>query len=296
MNLIQEASHYLSKGKVIAIPTETVYGLAADASNPLALRQIFALKNRPVTHPLIVHVQSIAQAKEWCVWSDIAQALAEKFWPGPMTLILPKKPHVVDEVTGGLPSIGLRVPSHKLTLSLLKECGCALAAPSANRFGKISPTTAKHVQEEFGEDLFVLDGGPCSIGVESSIIDLFSGPSILRPGAISPQDISKIVGTLQHSNTIAPGSHKSHYAPMTSLLLSEDPHKKAQALRKKGLKVAVLEATSSEEYAKKLYAELRRLDKEGHDILIAQKASADHLGRAINDRLRRASHKNTTTP
>ena len=290
MNFIEESSLLLHKGQIVAIPTETVYGLAADASNPIALRQIFALKQRPENHPLIVHIYSIAQAQQWCHWSDHAQILAEQFWPGPLTLILPKKSHVLDEVTGGHPSIGLRIPNHPITLTLLKTFNGGLAAPSANRFGKISPTTAQHVREEFGDSVYVLDGGSCSVGVESTIVDLFNGPAILRPGAISSSAISSLIGPLQNSNTVASGSHKSHYAPFTSLVLSDSPHEKARALREKGFKVAVIEAVSSIEYAKKLYAELRRLDKEGHDILVAQKADADHLGHAINDRLNRASY------
>ena len=290
MNFIEESSILLHKGQIVAIPTETVYGLAGDASNTIALRQIFALKQRPTNHPLIVHIHSVSQAQEWCIWDDRAQSLAEKFWPGPLTLILPKKKHVLDEVTGGHPSIGLRIPNHPVTLELLKTFNGGLAAPSANRFGKISPTTAQHVRDEFGEDIYVLDGGPCSVGVESTIVDLFNGPAVLRPGAISSSAISSLVGPLKPSSTVASGSHKSHYAPFTSLILSDAPEKKAQELREKGYKVAVLEAKSSMEYAQKLYAELRRLDKEGHDILVAQKAHCDHLGDAVNDRLNRASY------
>jgi L-threonylcarbamoyladenylate synthase len=290
MKILKKANSLIRQGKLIAIPTETVYGLAADASNPIAVRQIFAKKGRPAGHPLIIHVSSIEKAKEWCHWTKEADLLAHDFWPGPLTLILKKKKHVLDEVTGGLPSIGIRVPNHRLTLSLLELFGGALAAPSANRFGKVSPTCAEHVTEEFGHGLFVLDGGPCTIGVESSIVDLYAGPALLRPGAISKEEIEKRIGQLTFSSTPASGTLKAHYAPMTALLLCEEPEYEASILRAQGKKVAILQEQSNEEYAKKLYAELRRLDKQGHDVLIVKRARGDHMGVAINDRLTRAAH------
>lgn len=290
MKIIEKANTLLREGKLIAIPTETVYGLAADASNPEAVRRIFHTKGRPSGHPLIIHVSSIEKAKEWCFWTEKAQILAQKFWPGPLTLIVKKKPHVLDEVTGGLSSIGIRVPNHPTTLALLELFGGALAAPSANRFGKVSPTTAAHVVEEFGEDIFVLDGGPCSIGVESSIVDLYSGPALLRPGAISKEEIQAHIGTLGSSSTPASGTLKAHYAPNTAVFICDQPYKEAQRLRAQGKSVAILEESSNIEYAKKLYAELRRLDKEEHDVLIVRRATADDLGIAINDRLTRAAY------
>ena len=290
MNLITQANSLLKKGALIAIPTETVYGLAADASNPIAIRQIFAVKGRPAGHPLIIHVASVEKAKEWCEWTEEADILAQSFWPGPLTLILKKKSHVPDEITGGLHSVGIRVPNHPKTLALLHLFAGGLAAPSANRFGKVSPTTAEHVREEFGPDLFILDGGACSIGVESSIVDLYAGPALLRPGAISKEEIESKIGMLTTSSTPASGTLKAHYAPMTALLLCDNPEKEASLLRAQGKKVAILQETSNTEYAKKLYAELRRLDKEEHDVLIVQKAHNDHLGIAINDRLTRAAY------
>ena len=290
MKILEKANTLLKKGKLIAIPTETVYGLAADASNPDAVRKIFTTKGRPSGHPLIIHVASIEKAKEWCFWTPKAQTLAQDFWPGPITLILQKKPHVPDEVTGGLKSVGIRVPNHPLTLKLLHLFDGALAAPSANRFGRVSPTTAKHVQEEFDNEIFVLDGGPCAVGVESSIVDLYAGPALLRPGAISKEEIEKRIGTLGSSSTPTSGTLKAHYAPQTALIICDNPQEKAQILREQGKKVAILQEISNAEYAKKLYAELRRLDKEEHDILIVQRATADHLGIAINDRLTRAAY------
>jgi len=290
MKNIDKAIQLIQNGELVAIPTETVYGLAADASNPLAIRQIFATKQRPNSHPLIVHVASIEQAKKWCYWTKEADRLAKEFWPGPLTLILQKREHVLNEITGGLPSIGIRIPNHPQTLALLHRFQGAVAAPSANRFGRISPTCAEHVREEFGDRIFILDGGPCNIGVESSIVDLYAGPALLRPGAISKKDIIKCIGPLHSSNTPASGTLKAHYAPMTALLLCENPEQEAKKFRQKGKRVAILEEQSNIEYAKKLYAELRRLDKEGHDVLIAKKASGDSIGAAINDRLTRASY------
>ncbi len=290
MKNIQKSLQIIRQGKLIAIPTETVYGLAADASNPLAIRQIFATKQRPFGHPLIAHVASIEEAKKWAHWTPEADQLAKTFWPGPLTLILQKKEHVLQEMTGGLPSIGIRIPNHPLTLELLNQFQGALAAPSANRFGRISPTCAEHVREEFGEQFFILDGGPCNIGVESSIVDLYAGPALLRPGAISEENITELIGPLTTSRTPAPGTLKAHYAPMTALLLCDDPQKEAEKMRQKGKRVAILEEQSNREYAKKLYAELRRLDKEGHDVLIAKKSYGDSISIAINDRLTRASY------
>ena len=290
MKILKKAYTLLKEGTLIAIPTETVYGLAADASNPDAVRRIFSTKGRPTGHPLIVHVSSIERAKEWCFWTKEAQLLAQDFWPGPLTLILKKKPHVCDEVTGGLSSIGIRVPNHPTTLALLEMFGGALAAPSANRFGRVSPTTAAHVVEEFEGSIFVLDGGPCSIGVESSIVDLYDGPALLRPGAISKEEIERRIGPLGSSSTPTSGTMKAHYAPKTSLIVCDNPQEQAQHLRAQGKRVAVLQEPSNIEYAKKLYAELRRLDKEEHDVLIVRRAVADHLGIAINDRLTRAAH------
>ena len=289
MNLITHAIDLLRAGKILSIPTETVYGLGADASNPLALRQIFALKNRPMDHPLIVHVANVEKAKEWVFWDDKADALVENYWPGPLTLILKKRPHVLPEVSGGLDSLGIRVPNHPLTLKLLSQFKGGIAAPSANRFGRISPTTAQHVREEFGNKVFVLDGGNCEIGMESTIVDLYNGPAILRPGAVSLEEVQACIGELQSSNTIAPGTLKAHYAPKTSLFLSENTKEDVSILRSKGLKVAVLHALPTKEYGKKLYAELRRLDKEKHDVLVVERAKATGLGIAINDRLTKAA-------
>lgn len=282
-------------GEVVAVPTETVYGLGGDAKNPLAIRRIYATKGRPAGHPVIVHLAFEAPWTEWGHFNDHALALAKAFWPGPLTLILPRGPQALDEVTGTLPTIGLRVPSHPTAQALLRQFGSGIAAPSANRFGRISPTTADHVFMEFGEQIPILDGGPSKIGIESTIVDVSQErPALLRPGSIGQSAIEAVVGPMGHSDTTAPGSHKSHYAPMTSLLLSHAPEEDRIRLEKEGKTVAVLRAQPPREYAQNLYAALRKMDTLGVDILIAEPAQNSGLGLAINDRLIRASSKFST--
>ena len=279
----------LKAGGLLAFPTETVYGLGADASNPLAVRQIFAMKGRPADHPLIVHLASAGQVATWGELGAIGQALAAAFWPGPLTLVLPRRSAVLDEVTGGLETVGVRVPAHPAAQSLLQAFGGGVAAPSANRFGRVSPTTAEHVLDEFSGSVSVLDGGPCAVGVESTIIDLSGPPALLRPGGVPVEAIEAITGPLTSSSTRAPGTLANHYAPRTALMLSRNPVADAAQLREEGRTVAILAAGEATEHARRLYAELRRLDELGVDILIAELASAGGLGRAINDRLSRAA-------
>ena len=197
MNDIDRAVAVLRAGGLVAIPTETVYGLAADASNPGAVAKIFAVKQRPVHHPLIVHIAAAEQLDDWAATIPSAAAvLADACWPGPLTLLVPRAARVLDVVTGGLDTVGVRVPAHPLTLALLTEFGGGLAAPSANRFGRVSPTTAEHVRADLGDDVgFVLDGGPCPGGVESTIVDV-SGPvpRLLRPGGIAREEIERVLG------------------------------------------------------------------------------------------------------
>jgi L-threonylcarbamoyladenylate synthase len=289
---IETAIAHLRAGALVAIPTETVYGLAGDAMNPLAIRRIYATKGRPTGHPVIVHLGPDADPNEWGEMNPLAQTLAEHFWPGPLTLIVKRRPRVLDEVTGGLDTVGLRVPSHPVAQTLLSAFGGGLAAPSANRFGRISPTTAHHVQADLGSEVMVLDGGPSAVGIESTIIDVSENkPCILRPGVIDPESIEACVGPLGISNTPAPGTLKSHYAPMTSLLLSHNPESDRKRLEAEGRTVAVLEATKLEDHARNLYGELRRLDALGVDILIAEMATNVGIGLAINDRLSRAATK-----
>ncbi|MBQ73208.1 MAG: threonylcarbamoyl-AMP synthase [Planctomycetaceae bacterium] len=279
----------LKTGGLLAFPTETVYGLGADASNPLAVRQIFAMKGRPADHPLIVHLASSEAVGDWGRLGAVGQALAAAFWPGPLTLVLPRQESVLDEVTGGLQTVGIRVPSHPTAQALLQAFGGGLAAPSANRFGRVSPTTAAHVLSEFKDAVPVLEGGACSIGVESTIIDLSGPPALLRPGGVPVEAIEAITGPLASSSTRAPGTLATHYAPRTALLLSRNPAVDAARLREEGRTVAILAAGEDTEHARRLYAELRRLDDLGVDILIAELAGEGGLGRAINDRLSRAA-------
>jgi L-threonylcarbamoyladenylate synthase len=280
---------------LVAIPTETVYGLACDALNPLAIRRIYAAKGRPAGHPVIVHLGPAADPEAWGEINPCARNLIDAFWPGPLTLIVKKHPRVPAEVTGGLDTVGLRMPVHPHAQALLTAFGSGLAAPSANRFGRVSPTTAAHVTAEFGDSVLVLDGGPCSVGLESTIVDTTSThPALLRTGSILRSDVEAIVGPLGASKTRAPGTLKSHYAPMTSLLLSDAPMTDKARLEGEGLTVALLRASTPAEYAKNLYSELRRLDALGVDMLIAERAPQEGLGEAINDRLSRAAHSFST--
>ena len=289
---IQEACDLLNSGAVVAIPTETVYGLGGSARDPLAIRRIYATKGRPAGHPVIVHLADDADWEAWGVFNVHARALAHAFWPGPLTLILPRREHVLNEVTGGRNTVGIRVPNHPTAQALLGALGTGLAAPSANRFGRISPTTAEHVYAEFGDAIPILDGGPSKVGIESTIVDLsLEQPALLRPGFIGKDAIEAIVGPLGHSSTPAPGMLKSHYAPMTSLLISHQPEADRIRLETEGRSVAILRATAPEAYARDLYAELRKMDDLGVDILIAEPAANTPLGAAINDRLTRAASK-----
>lgn len=294
---LPEAARALEDGLIVAIPTETVYGLAAVAIQPLAVRQIFAAKGRPVDHPLIVHLADAAAAAPYFDRARSAEAaaafdvLAAAFWPGPLTLVVPRGPAALDEVTGGMDTVALRVPAHPLAQSLLQQLGHGLAAPSANRFGRVSPTTAEHVWEELGPAQPVLDGGPCAIGVESTILDLTEpgGPRLLRQGGLPIEAIEAICGPIPTGARRASGTLAAHYAPLTALRLSSDPEGEAEALRAAGLRVGLLRCgTDLEDYARRLYAELRAMDGLGVDILVAEAAPERGLGRAVNDRLRRA--------
>ena len=232
-----QAADLLAQGQIVAIPTETVYGLAADAQNPQAVAQIFATKGRPADHPLIVHIASAAQAGVFA--HDIpafATALMEQFWPGPLTLILPRRPEVAAAAAGGQASVGLRVPAHPQALALLQACAergvHGLAAPSANRFGKVSPTSAAHVADEFGASVPVLDGGDCAVGIESTIVDCSRGaPIVLRPGQISTADLNAALAPLgwplqdaasaQQAAPKASGTLEAHYAPRAKVRLMD---------------------------------------------------------------------------
>jgi len=313
---IERAVALLRAGELVAFPTETVYGLGADAANAAAVAKIFAAKGRPADHPLIVHLPSAAHLSRWAREIPVAaEQLAAAFWPGPLTLILRRQPQVPDAVTGGQDTVGLRVPSHPLALALLAAFDGGIAAPSANRFGRISPTTAAHVREELGDRVpLVLDGGACPVGIESTILDLSRGvPVLLRPGSINAADIARVLG--RAPEIAAPhaevprvsGSLEAHYAPRTPLqLVSSDGL--LFALRNAlvaGEKVAVLAPTAqaishdlvtwkqspSEPagFAHDLYASLRELDALGCVRILVQQPPAGEAWLAVNDRLRRAA-------
>lgn len=313
---IEAAVHVLRAGGVVAFPTETVYGLGADALNPAAVERIFAIKGRPAHHPLIVHLANAAQLPHWA--RDIpkdAYTLAEHFWPGPLTLILKRMPQVPDCVTGGQDTVGLRVPGHPVALALLHAFGGGIAAPSANRFGRVSPTTAAHVHAELGGDVdMILDGGPCRVGLESTIVSLVGGrPVILRPGAITAGQIEELLEVkIEELSGVetprAPGMLKMHYAPRTPLRLVPAAQWEQELARQvaQGKHSAVLSTTresgavlkamayflmpgDAEGYAQRLYAALREADHAGCDVILVPEPPPGKDWLAIRDRLTRAA-------
>ncbi len=296
---VGEALRVLRRGGLVAIPTETVYGLAANADDEAAVRRIFAAKGRPPTHPLIVHLAGAEHLSSWAgVIPAAAAALADACWPGPLTVVVPKAERVLDVVTGGLDTVGLRVPAHPLTLELLSELGCGLAAPSANRFGDVSPTTAAHVQRDLGDRVdLILDGGACPVGVESTIVDCtVDPPQVLRPGAITVEQITRLLDVAPAppaGPSRAPGMLTSHYAPRCRVVLEEDaPAARAEAatLEGRGLRADVLDPGADlVVYARGLYGWLRAADDRGLDALVVVLPPPAGLGHAIRDRLRKAA-------
>jgi L-threonylcarbamoyladenylate synthase len=317
----------LRRGELVALPTETVYGLAAHALDARACRRIFTAKRRPADDPLIVHVATRREAEKLAEFSPAARVLAREFWPGPLTLVLPKKPVVPAIVTSGQPTVALRSPAHPLARRLLRESGVPLAAPSANPFGYVSPTTAAHVLEGLkGRIPHVLDGGPCRVGVESTIVDLTepTRPRILRPGAVSgraimaalraaglPARLARKAKSRAEQPVIAPGMLAQHYSPHTPLELRDriavgdaQPGTALVYWRTPRASKFRHEASFSlsgsgrpEEAAHALYATLRRADRLGVERIVCERAprSAGELGRAINDRLARAAGRRSST-
>jgi L-threonylcarbamoyladenylate synthase len=319
---IADAKASLCRGGLVAIPTETVYGLAGDASSSEAVARIFAAKQRPWFDPLIVHTSSIDRVAEFAVWPDPRlRKLAEAFWPGPLTVICQRTSRIADLVCSGLDTVGVRVPKHSLTGALLKELDFPVAAPSANKFGRISPTTAKHVQEQLdGEIEYILDGGPCPVGVESTIVAVENGLlTILRFGGIPVEDIEQVVGTVGIAPSIldrakqrnpdqamtAPGMLAQHYAPRTPLQIVDAEYFPESPDRRVGFiglqpprwpeGFAQIEVLSRDgqlvEAASRFFAALRRLDALGLDLIVSVEFPEVGLGRALNDRLRRAATK-----
>jgi len=305
-----EAQSLLKSGKLVAIPTETVYGLAANALNADAVIHIFETKNRPHFDPLIVHVGGMEQVDEVAAHiPEVAYLLMEALWPGPLTIVLQKHERVPHIVTSGLDTVGVRMPDHPLTLELLRSLNFPLAAPSANPFGYISPTSALHVAEQLGDRIpLILDGGECTIGVESTIIDCSGDtPTILRLGGTAVETIEEIIGHVQvnaisTSAPQAPGMLHSHYAPRKPLLVG-NIH---ELLHDHGSNVSILSFKDSfhnfrnirlsetgdlHEAARNLFAAMRKLDADHHELILAEFVPDFGLGRAINDRLKRASAK-----
>lgn len=311
---IDAAVAALRAGDVVGLPTETVYGLAGDAANAAAVARIFALKGRPADHPLIVHLGDAAWLARWSRTADPrAEALARAFWPGPLTLIVPRAAHVSDAVTGGQDTVGLRVPDHPVALAVLRAFDGALAAPSANRFGHISPTTAEHVRREFGADVrVVLDGGPCDVGIESTIVDLSRDtPRVLRPGRIAVAELEAVIGRVEVGAVAASprvsGALASHYAPRTpaELVARKDIRGQVRRAASEGERFVVLARgepiadaegltlpADASEYARNLYAALRELDAEDADRILVEAVPTGEEWDAVRDRLARACSSN----
>ena len=307
MKEILKAAMALKNGYLVAFPTETVYGLGADATNQDAVSRIFSIKNRPKNHPLILHLDSINEIENWAIEiPDYAYKLANKYWPGPMTLILKRRSNVKDFVTGGQETVGIRIPNHEIALSLLQEFkkigSGAIVAPSANKFGKVSPTSFEHVSQELLNDLdsndLILDGGQCQIGVESSIIDCTkSFPKVLRPGAISEEQITEIIEldlSSKPTDIRVSGSFKSHYAPNAKVLLDQTPAPGDGFIALKNIPtpqgaIRVGEPLNIEEFAKNLYSNLRRVDELALEKVVVIQPQGLGLAVAIRDRLKKAS-------
>jgi L-threonylcarbamoyladenylate synthase len=309
-----DAVSFLEKGELVGIPTETVYGLAGNALNPDAVTKIFTTKNRPSFDPLIVHTDAIAKVEEFIEDFPVPlRLLAERFWPGPLTLLLPKKSHVPDLVTSGLDTVAVRIPRHELTLALLRHLPFPLAAPSANPFGYISPTQAVHVNDQLGSKIpYILDGGPCEVGLESTIVGMLDDQvTVFRLGGLELKKIESIVGKVavmahSSSNPQSPGMLKSHYAPSKPFVIG-DLRRLVQSHQASGTSFAVLafqqvfetvnphqqiqlsQQGDLVEAAKNLFAAMRTLDSLNVSVILSEYLPDEGLGKAINDRLKRAA-------
>lgn len=319
---IDEAALLLRAGGLVAFPTETVYGLGANALDAAAVDAIFAAKGRPGDNPLIVHVGQTEQAWGFCDWNETAQRLAQTYWPGPLTLVLPKKTMVPDNVTAGLNTVALRMPDHPVALALLQKSQLALAAPSANRSGRPSPTTAQHVLDDLqGLIPLIIDGGPCRVGVESTVVDLSSQiPLLLRPGAVTPEEICAVAGTCRVADSVmrplradetapSPGMRHRHYAPQARLSLVRGQEKaviqsicrlydqspsaaifafSGHVPQYGGRRVFDL-GRDPRQAAQRLFSLLRQADGEGVERIFCETASEEGLGLALMNRLARAA-------
>jgi len=294
---VDRAVEILRNGGLVGLPTETVYGLAADASQKQAVAKIFAVKGRPNNHPLIVHVESVDAARQWSSsWPQSAEILGTTYWPGPLSVVVSKAPDVLVEVTGGHQSVAIRVPGHVIALELLSRFSGGLAAPSANRFGKVSPTTAQHVFDDLGTSVdYILDGGPCAIGLESTIVDCCGDiPVVLRPGGITTEDIEKVValGDDDLDRSRAPGMLPAHYAPQCQVTLFQelsDAMRASETFDAATLRV-IDASTHPLVFASSMYAQLRQCDVDGIQQLFVVLPEPKGIGLAIRDRLTKAAH------
>ena len=299
------AAQALRDGKVIAFPTETVYGLGADATNATAVAQVFEIKGRPRFNPLIVHVEDLDAAKAQVVFGDEAEKLANAFWPGPLSLVLPKKPEstICDLVSAGMDTLAVRVPQHPIAQELLREAACPVAAPSANKAGRISPTTAEHVRDELGDDpKIILDGDFSAIGLESTVVGFSDGKAVLmRPGGVSRNDIERVLGYElamggSASKPLSPGQLESHYAPNAAIRLNATSVAPDEAVlafgsidpETSGPKINLSPDGNLREAAIRFFAALRELDATGCKRIAVVTIPNEGLGEAINDRLKRA--------
>jgi L-threonylcarbamoyladenylate synthase len=305
---LKDAAKSLHDGFLVAFPTETVYGLGADATNENAVSRIFEIKGRPLDHPVIVHINSTDQIEHWAVnVPKYAYALADKYWPGPMTLILNRSSNAKDWITGGQNTVGIRIPNHEIALLLLEEFkkigSGAIAAPSANKFGKVSPTSYQHVKEELSKDLsandMILDGGISSIGIESTIIDCTQDqPKILRPGFITNKMIEETTGLILSdaiTNIRVSGSFKSHYAPKAKVLLDVEPQSGDGFIALEEFVTPpdvnrLIAPKNVEEFAQNLYFAFRAADEKKLSRIVVRQPLGDNLALAIRDRLQKASH------
>jgi L-threonylcarbamoyladenylate synthase len=317
--VLAHAAELWRDGKLVAFPTETVYGLGAHALDPQAVARIYEAKGRPAWNPVIVHVASVDAARALTTgWSPQADALAEHFWPGPLTLVLPRISAIPDAVTAGLDTVGLRVPSHPVALALLEASGLPIAAPSANRFTELSPTSAAHVERTLGDRVdLIVDGGPATVGIESTVLDISGAvPRLLRPGGISVDALEAVIGPIARPDRDltgdtarpAPGMMEKHYAPRARMLLvtprtADAAWAEAAAARARGQVVGVLTLgglngaadltvrmpSDATGYARRLYAVLHDLDAEGCALVLAEAPATDATWAGVTDRLQRAS-------
>lgn len=319
---VKKAAELIQAGEVVAFPTETVYGLGGNGLDPAAVKRIFAAKERPNDNPLILHIADWADARPLCHVSDAAHTLAQAFWPGPLTMLLPKKPVVPDAATAGLPSVALRLPSHPAALALIRAAGCPIAAPSANRSGKPSPTTAAHVFHDMqGRIPMILDGGECEVGVESTVLDMTGeAPTILRPGRVTAEQVAMVLGECRVADSVmrplleneaapSPGMRHRHYAPQGKMtLVKGEPGKVAAYIRNAydaedtacilafedhivsyPGRVVKSMGKSAEDAAHRLFYILRELDESGCPRIFAETLPENGLGLAVMNRMARAA-------